>query len=324
MESSCRLSVVGCRLARRGISLIEVLASIGVLSIGILALAVLLPVGRVTIAEATKADRTGDCGRAALRNVIVRRMLDTNYWSTVPTNAQSVIIDPRGVLNGMNAKFGNAGTSVPRISLKYINNTKDADEVFMCKDDLIVTLPEELRKPQPVGRPQNPDAMGNPFPLDYRGDLTWFLTVTPVPNTPTRFTASVVVCFKRDVTAPTAERAVNVKTFFDRITVNGVGVALGGGSIDLDREINDTQADVVGNTAGGIDVRENDWVALCSGNGLCRWYRVAAVGDDSSKLTLIGPDWFPAAGDKLVALGRSVSGVYTTVVDLDTDPTWRN
>ena len=57
-------------------SLLEVLAAIGVLSIGLLGLAALLPIGRYTIGEATKADRAGQCGRAALRDVIVRRMLD--------------------------------------------------------------------------------------------------------------------------------------------------------------------------------------------------------------------------------------------------------
>ena len=80
----------------------------------------------------------------------------------------------------------------------------------------------------------------------------------------------------------------------------------------------------------GIAVKENDWVALCSPSGLCRWYRIASIGDtnptDTTQyLTLIGPDWIPTPGkDQLVALGQSVIGVYTTTVDLDTDPTWKN
>jgi hypothetical protein len=66
--------------ARSGISLIEVLASIGVISIGLLGLASLLPVGLVTIFEATKSDRAGNCGRAAMREIVVRRMLDYRNW----------------------------------------------------------------------------------------------------------------------------------------------------------------------------------------------------------------------------------------------------
>jgi hypothetical protein len=88
---------------------------------------------------------------------------------------------------------------------------------------------------------------------------------------------------------------------------------------------------VSASTVAGINVKENDWVALCNGNGLCRWYRIASVGDTNptdttQSLTLIGPDWVaPAANsDKLVALGQSVVGVYTTTIDLDTDPTWTN
>ena len=46
-----------------------------------------------------------------------------------------------------------------------------------------------------------------PIPLDYAGAYSWFLTVTPQPNTPTRFTVSVVVCFNRNLHA-IGERAV--------------------------------------------------------------------------------------------------------------------
>src|SRR5580704_1528722 len=65
---------------RAGLSLIEVLASIGIISIGLLGLASLLPVGLVTIFQATKADRAGNCGRAAMREIVVRRMMDSQYW----------------------------------------------------------------------------------------------------------------------------------------------------------------------------------------------------------------------------------------------------
>ncbi len=82
--SICNLHFAFCnspsRRGRSGLSLVEVLASIGVLSVGILGLAALLPVGQVTIFEAIKADRAGACGRAAMREVVVRRMLDYHTW----------------------------------------------------------------------------------------------------------------------------------------------------------------------------------------------------------------------------------------------------
>jgi hypothetical protein len=335
-----RLAIADCgTVPRHGISLIEVLAAIGVLSIGLLGLAALLPIGLYTIGEATKADRAGNCGRAALRDVIVRRMLDSNYWTGNYGTSQAFLIDPLGVTASPPlGNFGNGATVVPRISL----GTRDsvgkltpysaglANQIFMATDDLNVPMPEDMKPAQPVGRPLNMGATGTMQPLDYAGAYTWFLSVVPVPNNPTRFTVSVVVCFQRAFPAApqTGERAVAVNTFFDKVKVNNTMVALGGGSVQLARPINDTQADSTASppTVTGINLKEDDWVALCNKDGLCRWYRIAQIGDDSSYLTLVGPDWMPDPNqpDKLVAVGRSVLGVYTTTVDLDTDPTWKN
>ncbi len=330
----------------RGISLLEVLASIGVLSIGLFGLAALLPIGRYTINEAIKADRTGDCGRAAMRDVVVRRMLDAypTYPNPPPPGSpnpppatypqwllpntdtdavpslglQSFIIDPRGAANGLTAKFGGV---VPRITLgvspvvRPINHKRyytasEADRVFLWPDDLVVEMPEDMHPPQPVGRPT---VMADPttgMPSNI-GDYSWFASVVPMPNDPLRFTVSVVVCCKRDFSETTATIATTpVNDFYD----NG----LGGGSVKLS------------NISGPFDFKENDWIALCGTNPnkpiptLCRWYRIASVGDDGVSLTLIGPDWDTSYKTVAVALGQSVLGVYTTTIELDTDPTWTN
>ncbi len=73
-------SKLTARRPRAGLSLIEVLASIGIVSIGLLGLASLLPVGLVTIFQAIKADRAGNCGRLAMRELVVHRMLDNQNW----------------------------------------------------------------------------------------------------------------------------------------------------------------------------------------------------------------------------------------------------
>ena len=127
--------------SRRGVSLLEVLAAIGVLSVGLLALAALMPIGRYTIGEAIKADHAGDCGRAALRNVIVRRMLASSNWSGNAGNG-AFVIDPYGLSLGTPATFG----GLPVISLKNVN-----PQSFQATDDLIVTLPENMNPKQPVG-----------------------------------------------------------------------------------------------------------------------------------------------------------------------------
>jgi hypothetical protein len=377
----------GTTSARRGLTLIEVLASIGVLTIGLLSLAALLPVGQVTLFEAIKADRAGTCGRAAMRDVIVRRMLDYHNWcdangvlasqanflggsnwskawfdqygnlkynqNGVPNMPPSFIIDPLGVTSGsLNSTLGNnltvSGTqvswltNVPRITLATTNaagqtlqySASTAAAVFRAADDLVVPLPENMTPPQPQGRPLPQwDTSVSPSALQSQGDYTWFLSVSPEstanPNNllqytvtnPARFTVSVVVCYRR-VFNPAGEQAVPVKTYLDTVVEGNItNVAQAGGSVQLNQQIGG---------ANNVNVRENDWVALCNNSGICRWYRIAAIGDDTSYLTLSGPDWpyyvlsSGLYGDEVVALGQDVVGVYTTTVDLDTDATWKN
>jgi prepilin-type N-terminal cleavage/methylation domain-containing protein len=71
------------RLAPRGVTLIEVLISMFVLLIGLLGVGAMIPLGHMTIVETAKADRSGACGRAGLREVRVRRMLDVTTWRDI-------------------------------------------------------------------------------------------------------------------------------------------------------------------------------------------------------------------------------------------------
>lgn len=65
---------------RAGVSLLEVLISIFVIMVGLLGIAAVIPVGRYTMVEIAKADRSGACGRAATRDVKVRAMVDPYQW----------------------------------------------------------------------------------------------------------------------------------------------------------------------------------------------------------------------------------------------------
>ena len=319
--------------SRRGISLLEVLAAIGVLTVGLLGLAALLPIGRYTISEAIKGDRAGDCGRAGLRDIVVRRMLDSYPANPNPPppavyaqwlkpssdtdaapslGASSFILDPRGAANGLTGNFGGV---VPRITLgvspavrasKRYYTKIEADNVFLWPDDLVVNMPEDMNTTPklPVGRPVNVDSAGKQMALTNNGDFSWFVSVVPMPNNSTRFTVSIVVCYKRDF----SERTATVAKFYDS--------GMAGGGILLN------------NPSVPFEVKENDWIALCGVSKtkptLCRWYRVASMGDDGVSLTLIGPDWDTSYTTTAVALGQSVIGVYTTTIELDSDPTWKN
>jgi hypothetical protein len=159
---------------RAGISLMEVLISVFVMSIGMLGLAALLPVGRVTILEAAKADRAGDCGRAALNEIKVRRMLDPYpnglaypqwlcnttpsdgaqlVWQTTGgvTYASSFLIDPLGVLGIQGTgSYNFAGVGVPRVALRNVGA-----QAFLWLDDQPVTPPEDLTDRAPPNWPAN-------------------------------------------------------------------------------------------------------------------------------------------------------------------------
>ena len=61
---------------RRGVTLLEVLISIGVVAVGLLGVAALIPIGAFAVNETAKADRSAALGRAAQHEVRVRRMLE--------------------------------------------------------------------------------------------------------------------------------------------------------------------------------------------------------------------------------------------------------
>jgi hypothetical protein len=333
---------------RRGLSIIEVLAAIGVLSVGLLGLAALLPLGRLAISDAMRIDQTADCGRAALRDVRVRGLLDPRLIvGTYPIAAngspKSYIIDPRGVANGL----GTFGGIVPRVNLyaSVTNQTPlsstQADTIFLCPDDLSVSLPEQQSPPLAEGRPSI--VVNTQGVNQFQGSYSWMLSVTPCPTDPVystnnanpvlypyKYSVSVVVFDRRGVanTSPAgSERAVQVTKF---LGVSSGQTAYGGGSVQLARSLSDISSDAT--APADINVHEGDWVALVSKNsGLCQWYSVATVSDDNSTgsnsnvyMTLSGPDWVVDGSEYVVGVGKAIAGVYTTTVVLDQEPAWQN
>ena len=297
----------------------EVLISIFILSIGLLGVASLIPIGKLALIETNKSDRTGACGRAGLRDVKIRRMLDYRNWSPAPATPDasgsgpigSFAIDPLGFAaaggSGNITVSGNLGgtNGIGRLSL--VGGLAAAD-AFPWKDDLVFNYPKDKSS-----RPQL-----LPGGLTYEGNYTWFVTVTPatsefnIPLSQKRlFNVSVVVCYKR-VLGVAGEKSSGVT--FPGVT-GTPPIAYTGGSVTLTTPLN---------------VKENDWVMLVCKKGaaslcFCQWYRVISAGRSatasatmpgSDLLTLLGPDWDTSTATTLVAID-SVSGVYSTVVQLD-------
>ncbi|MGE0535093.1 MAG: hypothetical protein AB7O68_08970 [Pirellulales bacterium] len=71
---------MAARLLRTGISLLEVLIAMFILSVGLLGLAALLPVGQADIVDAAKSERSSAAGRLAMRDVRARGMLCVDNW----------------------------------------------------------------------------------------------------------------------------------------------------------------------------------------------------------------------------------------------------
>jgi hypothetical protein len=55
-----------------------------VLTVGLLGVLAIIPLGQMTVAESIRADHAGDCGRAAMRDIKVQRLLDFRSWYWEP------------------------------------------------------------------------------------------------------------------------------------------------------------------------------------------------------------------------------------------------
>jgi len=203
-----RLGAAARKTAPRGVSLVEVLISIFVLSIGLVGLAALIPVGGIAIVETAKSDRAGTCGRAALREIEVRGLADPQYWTNPqPTlNGSAVALDPVGVNAGMGGSLG----LLPRITFQGIT-PEVVRNVFYWKDDLHVHVPDDPDHRSHLAYYQPDGSMGptpTPYPA-FDGQYSWLMTVSPalseVPlplNQRKLYEVSVAVCYRRSLSPP--------------------------------------------------------------------------------------------------------------------------
>lgn len=106
---------------RTGVTLLEVLAAMFVLTIGLLGMATLLPVGRFEVAEAQKLDRASTLGRAAFRDLQVRGFLRPEMWLN-PVPGTSATNRERFVLQSPDSPLI-TGSNLPLINIYTPNNT---------------------------------------------------------------------------------------------------------------------------------------------------------------------------------------------------------
>jgi type II secretory pathway pseudopilin PulG len=223
---------------RSAITLLEVLISIGVLSVGILGAATLLPIATYYSQETSKYDRAGTLGQLAYHDMQIRGYLSPKRWidpvgSFNFTNASVIVIDPLALTYATSQGLTTQPVFFPGIPNNAPNPpVAGAPIVFRASVDVSNNWPESAPQPvtssQPIampyqmadrifrgtddlifdvpGRPdQRPQTPANSLASDYSGDYSWFVTVSHTAddlfNAPNmqRLQCSLVVFYKRDI-----------------------------------------------------------------------------------------------------------------------------
>jgi len=172
--------------SRAGITLMEVLISIGILSIGLASVLALIPAGGNEARRALIADRKAALAANALSDAIHYGILDTSNWSAVPTAPYAIAIDPIGA-----AAFP---VNVSPIVLSGLNATV-APGVFLGADDLAYEQPNDL------DQPAVPVYSGGARPST--GAFSWLATLLPAGSTTTDMYRLSVVTFHLRPVPPT-------------------------------------------------------------------------------------------------------------------------
>jgi len=338
--------------ARRGVSLLEILVSLFVILVGMLSLAALLPVARYEMMVAAKADRGAACARAAMRDMVVRGMLDRRQWLATGIDFSDpavadvpVAIDPIGVGQTGSVGFPESGTvKMFRATLAGCGGGLPdpnvrlalARRVFRWRDDLQFELPgERTERPrqQFIGSDGNVWTSVLPADLqtyqtaDPEGAYSWLATVMPdlsesgLGPLHRKYVVSTVVFYNRDLTL---QRELSCG-----VSPSGVpGVQPGGGDFTLSVPLATDEA----TRTKLMELKQGDWILL---RGMkpgppvvyaFKWYRVAALGEfvptsplylaGSRLVTLAGPDWDTSFTTEAGLFDRVV-GVYTQTVEVD-------
>lgn len=222
---------------RRGISLLEVLVSIGVLLVGFTGVATLLPIAKFYATDANKYTRASTLGQQALHDIQIRGYLSPKKWvdpagSFGFVNSSFLVVDPLAMSYAAAnyqqqpvffPAFPYTQSSPPpagvpqmfRSNVDIANSWPDdsdtpvkpnplampfaqADRIFRLNDDLIFDLP--------ANGDDRPKATSGTLSPDFAGDYSYFVTLSHTPadinnaKNMQRFLVSIVVCYKRDLT----------------------------------------------------------------------------------------------------------------------------
>jgi hypothetical protein len=185
---------------RRGISLLEVLISIGILSVGLASVLAVLPAGGSQAKKAMIEDRRSALAASALADCVNRGFLNPVKWAgaTLPP----IVIDPFGV----NTTVVSGSARFP-VGLVPVSVTTTIDDVFIGGDDLSIQTPEE----ETATPTQRVTTSGKRLS---EGRFTWLATLVPMTagsvTTTSFFRLSVVEFYQRPIDS---ERGNSARVF---------------------------------------------------------------------------------------------------------------
>ena len=211
---------------RRGISLMEVLASVFVIGIGLVGALAVIPFGAFQVSKANHADYCANMLRTAGAEIRVRNMANPLIWNSGvddPLNCSLFIMfDP----------FAGAGNidnppTMCRAALPVV-----WQEVMRGQDDLMYTLEETDSRPT-----WTPSGSATPFSS---GKYSWFFTFKPEPldtwggglsSVPKNFvrprvSVDVLACYNRSPGDPQKEQIVPIQTTSWNSLLSGATVTL--------------------------------------------------------------------------------------------------
>lgn len=335
---------------RHGVSLLEVLVSIGVTSVGLLGVLALIPLGGAQARQGQVAERCPVIGLSALSEIRNRDMLAPTNWieadgaaPVTGTGPQSFCLDPLYIagtdgtsklvfpaLGGANMHrltlwngMGGAPDTTPVIAKRLSKPLAEA--IFRSHDDLQLNVSETDRSLPPGQVWLRTETATEATRRQAQGHMSWMMTVQP--NLALGYPADVykvsVVVFYRRIVEPTLrnEFTAHVTAF------PGGGVA--GGDIVADFATMGYSTDELREAK----IPENTWVLLSGTHTtgqqrVFEWYRVLASDSTTTterQITLAGPDWDTTKiANTQVTVIPGTMAVYQENMQLEGVSLWRN
>ncbi len=346
------------RASDRGVTLLEVLFSMGIVTVGLLGVMIIVPLAGSRSAQGTIADGADRMGRNAIRAFDVYQMRRPDSWAKYnPTNnnyqayygGEAFCIDPLYMAANVGTagifRFPYLGTGAPAASIPWmerislctrpgatlpsvlpgtagsrIMNVEQAGQIFLGDDDLVFNLPEDRTLPPE----QKFDS--SLTKRQWEGKFSWLATLVPKAGTGNKLYLLSIVVFHRRETLADAERMVDVAPVPAAMTVG-----LNGGDVLLSSTAEDD-----------LKMKEGEWLMLSGIDGSNRehfqWYRIqtADAGPVSNSagtgyerdLTLFGQDWLfgqmTGSGKTNAIWIPGIVAVYEKTIYLETSSIWTN